>query len=180
MADIPELEFSFAVPADTIGKADKKLRIVADEAARGALARRFDLIAIDSFVTEVTISRIANSVLLRVSGSFRADIVQACVVSHEPVATSISETISERLGPQGHGEAEAIFEFDDEYPPVPFSDGLIELGELLAQNLAVLIDPYPRATDAVPSSVIENEDTVVERQGIRPFESLAILKKNPP
>ena len=180
MADTPALEFSFVVPADTIGKADKKLRIVADEEARGALARRFDLIAIDSFIADITISRIADSALLRVSGSFSADIVQACVFSREPVAATISETISERLTPQGHGETEAVFDVDDEDPPVPFSDASIELGELLAQYLAVSIDPYPRATDAAPHSMIKEEDEIVGRQGYRPFESLAIIKKNPP
>ena len=55
---------------------------------------------------------------------------------------------------------------------------LAELGELLAQYLAVSIDPYPRAADAAPRSAIENEDAVVERRSNRPFEALAVLKKN--
>jgi len=179
MAGVPEIEFSFPVPVDTVGKAPKKMRIVADAAARRALARRFDLIAIDSFIAEVTIGRIADSVLIRLSGSFSADIVQACVVSREPVRTRIEETVFERLGPQGRLETESVFDIDDEDPPVPFSDDSIELGELLAQHLAVSIDPYPRAPDAAAGSVSVNEDPVAGRQGNRPFESLAMLGKKP-
>ena len=178
MADMPEVEFSFVLPVDTIGKARKKLRVVANEAARGALARRFDLIAIDRFVADVTVGRMDDSALIAVSGSFAADIVHACVISHEPVATSIAASISERLGPQIDGEAEAVFEIDDEDPPVPFCDGSIELGELLAQCLAVSIDPYPRAAGAALDSAAGNEEGRVEPHGQHPFEALAVLKKN--
>lgn len=178
MADMPVVEFSFVLPVDTIGKARKNLRVVANEAARGALARRFDLIAIDRFVADVTVGRIDDSALIAVSGSFAADIVQACVVSHAPVATSIRATISERLGPPIDGEAEAVFEIDDEDPPAPFCDGSIELGELLAQCLAISIDPYPRAAGAVLESAAGGEEWRAGPQGRCPFEALAILKKN--
>lgn len=178
MASIVETEFSFLLPADTIGKAPKKVRIVANEPERRALARRFDLIAVDKFTADVTVGRIADSALIQVSGRFRADIVQICVVSGEPVATSIEETVSERLGLRDPDEAEAVFDIDDEDPPMPFNDGSLELGELLAQYLAVSIDPYPRVADAAPRSAIENEDAVVEKRANRPFEALAVLKKN--
>ncbi len=178
MTGNPAHGFSYLLPADTIGEAQKILRIVVDEAARGAWARRFDLIAIDSLVADLTISRIADSALIRVSGSLRADIVQACVVSREPVAASIDVTISERLGPQDEGEAEMDFDIDEEDPPLPFTDDSIELGELLAQHLAISIDPYPRAVGVASPSVMKNEERNDERRSNRPFASLAILKKD--
>jgi len=179
MPEVEEIEFSFALPADTIGKAQKKVRITADETARTALARRFDLIAIDSFIADVTIHRIADSALIQVSGSFSADIVQACVVSREPVAARIGATISERLGAQDDDGSEMVFGIDDEDPPLPLRGGSIELGELLAQYLAVSIDPYPRAGAPALHPAIESEDAHAARRGNGPFESLAVLKKNP-
>jgi hypothetical protein len=178
MADIQEVEFSIRLPVDTIGKAAKKMRVIADEAARAALARRFDLIAIDRFIADVNVGRIAGGALIAVSGSFAADIVQTCVVSRQPVATTITAAISERLGPECDGELEAVFEIDDEDPPVPFSDGSIELGELLAQCLAILINPYPRATGAALEFALEDEEGRIEPHGRRPFEALGALKKN--
>lgn len=180
MAGIPEIEFSYRLPADTVGKARKDLRIVADETARRALARRFDLIAIDSFIADISVNRIQGSPLIRVSGSICADIVQACVVSQEPVATRIAEAVFVRLGPQDQDDAEAVFDIGDEDPPEPLSGDTIELGELLAQILAVAIDPYPRAAGVAPPSAAGTEDAIAGKQGRRPFETLAILKKNHP
>ena len=180
MAGISEIEFSYRLPADTVGKARKDLRIVADEAARRALARRFGLIAIDSFIADISVSRIADGPLIRVSGSICADIVQACVVLQEPVATRIAEAISERLGPRDQDDAEAVFDIGDEDPPVPLNGDTIELGELLTQILAVSIDPYPRAAGVAPPSAAGTQDAIAGSQGRRPFESLAILKKNRP
>lgn len=182
MADIQEVDFSIRLPVDTIGKADKKMRLVADDAARGALARRFDLIAIDRFTADLRVGRIAGGALIAVSGSLAADIIQSCVVSRQPVAATITAAISERLGPECDGDAEAVFDIDDADPPVPFSDGSIELGELLAQCLAILIDPYPRAAGAaldwVAGDEAKDEEGRVEPHRRRPFEALATLKKN--
>ena len=55
----------------------------------------------------------------------------------------------------------------------PLENGAIEIGEMLAQSLAVAVTPWPRAPEA-PETV-----TIGEEPSDHPFAGLAALKRQP-
>ncbi|NKB57869.1 MAG: DUF177 domain-containing protein [Alphaproteobacteria bacterium] len=170
-------EFSKVLRVDAFNDTAKQLRLEAGELERAALARRFDLLSIDSLTADLTAERIKGGDLVRVRGRLTATIVLACVVTGEPVAQSIDEVVDERFGPPGEAETEVAFSFDEEDPPEPIIDNEIDLGEIVAQNLGVVIDPYPRAPEAKVPCQYQDDGEEPQETSKNPFESLAALKK---
>src|ERR1051326_3330023 len=76
-------EFSRIVSLAQLGSEPFRQEIAATEAEREALARRFDLIALDRLAAEVELIRQeADFILLR--ASFEAAFAQSCVVTLDP------------------------------------------------------------------------------------------------
>jgi uncharacterized metal-binding protein YceD (DUF177 family) len=119
--------------------------IAADEAERAALAVRFALLALDRLEAEIRLRRLAGG-LVRLSATLTADVVQTCVVTLEPCPSRIDETFTLLYGPSGDardivldGEAETV---------EPFTGGRIDIGEAVAQQLSLALDPFPRSAGA--------------------------------
>jgi len=148
--------------------------IEANESERTALATRLGLQQLDSFSAEVTLRRIPGGKLIRASGRVMADVVQSCVVSMAPVSAHIDDNFEEIFAPEGYKPDDDSE--DDDLPE--YFDGIeIDIGELAAQFLSLMLDPYPRAPDAVIEPLADSEADVSERR--RPFEGLAEMLKKP-
>jgi len=178
MSTVPtEAEFSRIV--DIAGLAEDEIRrdIVANEREREALARRFGLIALDRLAATVRLVRIRGGAV-RVNADFEADVVQACVVTLAPVPAHITESFSVTFSPMAaHEPAEEL----DLSPtaddvPEPLVGGAIDIGETVAQYLALALDPYPRAPGVRFEPVVYAgpEHKVLENS---PFSALASLRK---
>ncbi len=126
---------------------------------RAALARRFRLVGFDLLRATVKIEPVdgtdgkGGEGLLRLSGHLSAEVSQACVVTLEPVASRIEEdfTLLYSLEPGPTPAplgAEVVVDPEAEEPPEPLGPGGLDLGEVVAQQLAVALDPYPRAPGA--------------------------------
>ena len=120
--------------------------LVASEAARAALAVRFGLEAISRL--EGALSVVRHGAGARAEGRLVADVVQTCVVSGEPVPAHVEEVLSLRFEPLD-AEADEVELEADALDVMPVDGDAIDLGEALAQALAVALDPYPRATPEV-------------------------------
>ncbi|MEX2618117.1 MAG: DUF177 domain-containing protein [Alphaproteobacteria bacterium] len=173
----PTQEYSYLLPLDTVGVAEKHLELTVGEAPRAALARRFDLVSIDSLTADLVVRRIHGSPLLQVNGVFAADIVQNCVVTDEPVPAHIEEAVAVKFGPEEKLDKEVEFDPNAEDPPEPFHGNAIELGEWLAQCLGVAIDPYPRAPGVVLECGTDESDDAGTATH-RPFEALLSRRKD--
>ena len=79
-----------------------------------------------------------------VEGQLAARLTQACVVSLEPVEQVVDEPVAFRLLPPGREPADGPDELDEIESP----DGIADLGEAVAELLALALDPYPRAPAA--------------------------------
>ena len=138
-------EFSRRVQLARLGAREEAYPISAEAGEREALARRFGLISLDRLEAEIRLLRLAGG-LVRLSGRFGADVMQACVVSLEPVASSIEEEFTALYGPAESGKSVMIDLETDEAEP--FEGDAIDVGEAVAQHLALALDPYPRAPGA--------------------------------
>ena len=89
-------------------------------------------------------------------GWLEADVVQACVISLEPVPARLRQRVERRYRSiefsgswskhlQPHG-MEVLADDEEEVEPV--IGGMIELGEAIAEELGLALDPYPRAAGA--------------------------------
>ncbi len=171
----PRPEFSHRVAVERIPAAGLSLRLEAGPEARAKLARRFDLVALDRLEGELRLTRDARGVGL--AGTLRAEVIQACVVSGEPVAGRIADELAlrfERLAdPVPDSEVELAAEALD---LLPIEDGAIDLGEALAQSLALALDPYPRAGPealaAARRRLRSEEEMAEEARGSSPFAAL--------
>lgn len=172
-------EFSLIVTPDRLGAPKVTESLEASPAERAAVARRLDIPAVDRLAAEVTVSNLGGR-LFRVEGAWEAAVQQACVVTLEPVAARLEGRLAatyeaghKAAGNAAGGEIVVDPEADDPAETLP-AEG-IDLGELVVQELAVALDPYPRAPGAaVPADYRPAGDD--EDKG--PFAALKALKGN--
>lgn len=113
-----------------------------------ALARRFGLVAVHSLRAAVTLA--ADGPVVRVTGTVKADVVQSCAVSGDDLPVQIAEPVALRFVPHyaaapGADEVELSAEELDE---IEMDGTRFDLGEALAQTMALGIDPYAEGPSA--------------------------------
>lgn len=150
-------EFSRPFALDALRDRAVRQRVSAEKEECSALARRFGILAIRKIEAELSIRRVRAGRAVRVDGNLSAEVSQACVVSLVPVAQKIETDFvtiyvpAEDLKPLPVDEAGDI-DVDALDPEAELEEALpegpLDLGELVAQELAVALDPYPRAEGA--------------------------------
>ncbi len=140
----PAPEFSRPLPLGLVGPEGRREVLEADEAERVALARRFGIPAIEHLRAELRLWPEADGAV-RAEGRVDAAVVQSCVVTLEPVSQRVDEPVALRLLPAGR---EPRDDPDEEADEVATERGVADLGEAVAEQLALALDPYPRAPGA--------------------------------
>ena len=172
------VEFSRLITLDKISMAETGRHIEADPAERQALAARFDLLALDRLIADLRLKRTGAGVI-RVTGHLEADVTQACIISLAPVpATLVVDFEIFYTEDVGATEADLTLAYDQDDPPEPVTGGQIDLGEAVAEQLGLNLDPYPRAAEAkLPGSwTAAAVDTADEAPKRNPFAALQALK----
>lgn len=148
MTAIPE--FSRPMTLDAARRERKPIALVADPGECAALAARFGLIALDALAATLTL-RVDGEVVL-VEGALTAEAVQSCVATAEPVPASVTAPIMVRLVPAAALEApepDTELELDDaDLDVVDYDGAQFDLGEIVAQSMALALDPWPRHREA--------------------------------
>jgi uncharacterized metal-binding protein YceD (DUF177 family) len=174
---VPPAEFSRVIAPDQIGPQEIEREIVANAAERTRLAERFGLLSLDRLTATLGLKR-GSGGLIQVRGRFEADVVQACVVTLEPVRAHLDESFGVAFGTGGAAAGEVVIGLEEEDPPEELTEGRIDLGETVAQQLAVALDPYPHAPGATAASEDSPEaaDPAAEKT-TSPFASLEQLRR---
>ena len=142
-------EFERIVDATRLPVGEQQFEATSDECA--ALAKRFGLVAVHSLIAKVTLA--ADGPVVRVTGTLKAEVVQSCAISGDDLPVRISEPVALRFVPH-YGAAPGADEIElsaEELDEIEMDGTRFDLGEALAQTMALGIDPYaegPRA-DAV-------------------------------
>ena len=145
------------------------LKLVPGEEERAALARHVDALAVPSLVAELKAVPDGKGGVA-VEGDLAATVRQTCVVSLEPFDNAVNEHIALRFLPEGVAAPAAEDEANERDPADLVRGGVIDLGALIAEFLALGVDPYPRRPGAVfAPPPAENETS-------SPFAALAKLK----
>ena len=127
------------------------------------LKQNHDLLSVDSFHADIHISPWKKRGI-RIKGKFQADIVQACVVTLEPLPAHIEENVESVFVPEDSKlvkydeivDTGEVF-VDAEGPDTPevFHGDTIDVGAFLEELFELSIDPYPRK-DGVDGTYIED------------------------
>ena len=164
-------EFARPQRVDTIGDEPRTVEIEADAQERAALARRFDLIGIERLAGTFTIRRDAAGIVAE--GRVAAAVTQACSVTGDPLPATIDEPVALRFVPEVDAGQDEVELGDGDIDVIPYDGGLIDLGEVAAETLALALDPFPRGPNAEAAL---KEAGVLSEEQAGPFSALAALK----
>ena len=143
-------------------------KIDCDESECAALAARYGFAAVARLSARLKVKR-AGPGHWNVTGKLQAEVTQLCGVTGEPVPESVDFTIEERYCRACEEGTDIDVSLDGFEPLV---DGAIDLGEVVAQTLAISVNPWPRSVDAPHSFAVG------ESEKEHPFAGLAALKSS--
>ena len=144
----PEPEFSRRVSVDVIGVGGHKTGISADANERAALAKRFGWSAIESLTANANLLARAGGV--DALGTISATIERPCVASGDPVRENVEEAFAIHFAREDEEVVpdEEIDLNEDDLDIVAFDGAAVDIGEAVAQTLALSVDPFPRSPGA--------------------------------
>lgn len=144
-----------------------------------ALAARMGILACESVRAELTMTKHDRDRRVEARGRLTAKVVQACVVTLEPVPEAIDEPLDLLFLDEHLIEAEDEKEIteedllDDAPIPDPIVRGQFDVGAVISECLALALDPYPRRADAVFDAPETPGD---EPKRPNPFAALRVLQ----
>jgi len=167
-------EFSRVVRVAELGDEPLRLELTASEEERADLAKRFDLEGLDSLVADVSLTLLPNKDV-RLDATFNAQLQQTCVVTSAPMKSKVSHKFTTTYSPDAD---EDLASDEEEFEtlntqielPEPLIEEKIDIGEAVAEQFALEIDPFPR----VKGTVFDGYSTGRKGEAEAPLE-----KKNP-
>ena len=149
----PDVVLDWRQPVDAVTAAGTAFDRTADEAEREALREICDLVAVERMEAHFTVKPWRKTGF-SVKGRVSADVVQACVVTLEPVVQAVDEEVDVKFVPAREAEkwrerpdeeGEIVVDVEAEDPPELYEGNALDLGALAAEYFALGLDPYPRA-----------------------------------
>jgi uncharacterized metal-binding protein YceD (DUF177 family) len=149
-------------------------KIEAKPAEYEQIAQYLDLVALRGLKAELLLSPWRGKGL-RITGKMAADVTQSCVVTLDPVEAHVEVEFERRfMQPETpgreHAEQHEVFVDPEGEDPAEPLGREVDLGEILIEELALNLDPYPRKPDA------EFKDGEPGAPRETPFAGLAKLK----
>lgn len=152
-------EFSRPIDLRQITQAPTRIEATAPE--RAALAARFGLVGIERLAAEVSL--IADGPIVTATGRLDAAWTQPCAISGEDLPQATDEPITLRFVPAArtHAPDEEVELTEDDLDEIEYAGTAFDLGEAVAQSLALAIDPFatgPEADKARKAAGIASEE----------------------
>jgi uncharacterized metal-binding protein YceD (DUF177 family) len=165
--------WSHLLEVDDLPPEGAVLKLVPSEKERAALAHYAGVIAVPALVAEVKATPDGNGGVM-VVGDLVATVRQTCVVSLEPFDNAVNEQIELRFLSESAADFATAEDGGDELDLTDvIRDGVVDLGALVTEFLALGVDPYPRR----PGAVFAPPDAAAGDEASSPFAALAKLKQ---
>jgi uncharacterized metal-binding protein YceD (DUF177 family) len=190
MSQVPSKEHKSeivrVVDLERLGAGGSALEIVASDSERQALAQRFGFLGLPAFSARVSVDRRPGGQVV-VEGRLRGKVVQACILTLEPVTQELDDAfrivfkqdLAEERDPET-GEAVLSAQID---APEPLQGNLLDIGEIVAEQLSLAADPYPRRPGVKLEDVLPKPRAggrpARNEQRRHPFAGLAALRDKP-
>jgi uncharacterized metal-binding protein YceD (DUF177 family) len=115
-----------------------------------AIAQRFGWLSVENCTAQLAFAVKGKEVTI--TGEVRARVTQPCVATGEPVAEGITAPLTLQLVPAETLEAAedaSEVELDSgELDILGYEDGRFDLGDIIAETLALAVNPWPRSQGA--------------------------------
>jgi uncharacterized metal-binding protein YceD (DUF177 family) len=160
-------EFSRPLQVDRVPALGCHERLAADEKECASLAKRFDLPRIHSLggLLKVVPWRGGG---LKITGTLNARVDQVSVISLETFTSDLEFAIERYFLSPRAGQPTAEEDVD------VIENGIVDLGEILAESMALELDPYPRREGEAFNDIEEHPESAK----VSPFTGLSKLKPN--
>jgi uncharacterized metal-binding protein YceD (DUF177 family) len=181
--------YSFKVNAAKV--VDKDLALVVDpvSAELKAIAGNYDIDSIESLKADFILKPYRKAGL-RIKGPLRVAMTRTCVVSLEPFESVLKLDVDRTFEPGSsrprkikdlNDDGEIEIELETLDPPDVILDGVLDLGAVICEELALSLDPFPRKPGIeFESGDEEGADAAEERETKpSPFAALKVLKGRP-
>ncbi len=153
-------------------------RLAPGAGERAALAAEFGLVKLRKLRFEGLI-RAEGASDWRLTGRLGATVVQACVVSGDPVSSRVEENVTRLYtpdAPEPPGRADAEVEIPDDVDVEPLGR-FIEPASVMAEALSLALPPFPRKEGAALGEAVFSAPGVAAMTDAdaRPFAALRSL-----
>lgn len=179
--------YSHPVNAGKVVDKDLALVIEPNAAERQAIAGSYDIDAIEALKADLVLKPYRKAGI-RAVGTIEISMVRTCVVSLEPFDTVLKLDVDRTFEPHSSrprkvrdlnedGEIEIDLESLD--PPDVILDGVLDLGGMICEEIALSLDPFPRKPGVEFEAGSDEEADQVdaeEDEKPSPFAALKALK----
>ena len=170
------LEFSRPIGLDEIEKNGLQREMIAEAQECAALAQRFDILGLEDLRATLDIRKLDDGETVTVTGHMTAKVTQKCTVSLDPFEADMSVELGQVFVRAGAPVTEADEDLDGEDSYDDEIEGnAIDLGEMVAQCLALELDPYPRKPGI---GYLPKAEKLQDFGAESPFAVLAQLKRD--
>lgn len=167
-------EFSFPLKIEDINQGQQCYKLRAGKQELESLREILQVPAVNSFGANIMLNFQKKKGLLEVYGTVRANLSLISVISLEPFNKDYAADF--KLTYDTNAKYEDIYEGDDDINadvPDIVIDGKINLADIAIEQLALIMEDYPKKEGEEFSAVIEDDAPLKEN----PFAALAKLKK---
>ena len=163
----PRYEFSRPLTVDRVPAGGSYEKLQADGKERLVLAKRLDVPVLHDLRAEMRATPWRGG--LKVAGELVADLDRVSVVSLETFRATLRFPVERYFLPAGKVRGGEEAEAD------PIEGGEVDLGEVVAETLALELDPYPRKPGESYGEHIEVEEKSLDKPS--PFAALDKLRE---
>jgi uncharacterized metal-binding protein YceD (DUF177 family) len=150
----PAPEFSHKTAIDKIFKAPRNFTLMANQEQCAKIAKRLKVISLEALEGEISCT--TKGPIIIVTGRVKAELQQACVISLAPVAETVDEEFALEFTRRPQDD-NALLDLD---APESVTGDDLDIGEILVQQLALALNPYPRAEGAGPFKPVSIGGTI--------------------
>ena len=168
----PPPEFSVEIDLGEIGRNGGHFKLAANEHERREIAKRLKTPSVEKLEGVMRVSVTKSEIVI--AGALDAELTRECVASLEPMTEHVAEDFDIlflRAAPESDPVENEAAEWT---APEVHEANRLDIGELLVQQLALAMAPFPRRPDA---------ESLAERYGaggdVSPFAGLAGLVSKP-
>jgi uncharacterized metal-binding protein YceD (DUF177 family) len=154
---------AWSIEVRSISETGQNAQLNATPVQCASLAQALDLVTLDSLSATYKLRSLHRG-RYRLTGRLYADVVQACIVTLDPVPAKVDEPIDMEFWPaeqltaapkpgvtqessDEHNDTADFNALGDE-PAEPIDQGRIPLGRIVYELLSAGLDPYPRSPGA--------------------------------
>lgn len=181
-----QAEFCRKIDIDKIERQGLTFSVEASPEERNALAQRFKVVSIEFLRADGRLVEGANHSRIKLHATLDAEVTQQCVVSLERVVQRINVDFSreydrEAVDEWGHladGGEDIILNLESDDFPELIEGGMIDVGEVVAEQLALELDPFPRTSEATTDELTRScGGTVPDGEEMNSFAALAAIRE---